>query len=232
MISTLAPLAALALAFQASPAVDPARLVPGMCEAPAAANPGAYGCYHTASLPLGVLPAAVWWHLVEYDSEAAARAADAPAGRSAVTAAYGRWWLHAFAPEGWSAEGGRRLARVGPLSLTDPARPAVARLMEARAEPFRRTRPHRHSGPEAFYMLEGSQCLETPGRRAVVGPGESLIVPEGSPMQLSGHGGQDRRTLFVVLHDADRPWMTMAADWTPALLCEAAPAEPPAGHGH
>lgn len=229
MISLVAQLVASVLAAQAAPPAA-ARLVPGMCEASAAENPGAYGCYLTVALPLGPLDAPVWWHLVEFDTEAAARAA-APPRSAAVTRSYGRWWLHAFASEGWRPSGGKRHASVGPLALNDTARPAVARLMEARAEPFRQTRPHRHSGPEAFYMLEGAQCLETPGRRSVVREGATLIVPEGAPMQLSGYGGADRRTLLVVLHDADRPWMSVAADWTPEGLCATGPPDSE-GHAH
>jgi hypothetical protein len=51
------------------------------------------------------------------------------------------------------------------------------------------------------------------------GAGESLIVPEGPPMVLTGVGSALRRTLAVVVHDATQPWTILAADWTPKGSC-------------
>ena len=79
---------------------------------------------------------------------------------------------------------------------------------------------HRHSGPEAWYMLSGTQCLETPGHTLVVSAGNSSVVRAGPPMRLSTLGSAKRRALVLVLHDSDKPWVTMVDDWKPQGLCE------------
>ena len=82
-----------------------------------------------------------------------------------------------------------------------------------------RTPVHRHPGPEAWYVLEGAPCLETPEGAHVMRAGESFVVPEGPPMMLTGVGAAVRRTLGLVLHDAAKPWNVVAADWTPKGTC-------------
>jgi hypothetical protein len=54
---------------------------------------------------------------------------------------------------------------------------------------------HRHPGVEAWYTLEGEQCLET---------------PQGKLVQKAGGPG---------VMDAALPRSTPAADWKPAGLC-------------
>jgi quercetin dioxygenase-like cupin family protein len=91
--------------------------------------------------------------------------------------------------------------------------------MAARFEPGMRTRPHSHPGPEAWVVLEGSQCLETPDGANIVAAGRSGIVKGGTPMMLFSHGDATRRSLVLILHDADRPATNLATDWRPSRLC-------------
>jgi mannose-6-phosphate isomerase-like protein (cupin superfamily) len=83
----------------------------------------------------------------------------------------------------------------------------------------RQTSVHRHSGAEAWYVLAGAQCLETPDRIIVAKAGEGAVVPEGLPMALSGIGGDIRRSVLLVIHDSSQPWMTVTSDWAPSGRC-------------
>jgi quercetin dioxygenase-like cupin family protein len=78
---------------------------------------------------------------------------------------------------------------------------------------------HLHPGPEAWYVLEGSQCVETAQGARVVRARESLVVPAGRPMLLATVGTTVRRTLAVVLHEASQPWTIPTTTWTPPGKC-------------
>jgi quercetin dioxygenase-like cupin family protein len=78
-------------------------------------------------------------------------------------------------------------------------------------------------GPEAWYVLEGTNCLETPEGVRTAGAGQSLIVPEGPPMVLTGVGPTTRRSMAVVVHDAAQPWTILSTDWTPKGACQRMP---------
>ena len=107
---------------------------------------------------------------------------------------------------------------MGPLPLT-PGRTYAAYYIEGVVPPGARTPAHRHAGPEAWYILEGTNCLETPDGVRTAGAGESLIVPEGPPMVLTGVGSTVRRAMAVVVHDAAQHWSIPAPDWTPKGAC-------------
>jgi quercetin dioxygenase-like cupin family protein len=77
--------------------------------------------------------------------------------------AFGKIWVYTIAAAGWRPVSGERVAVVGPLPVTAGER-YVARYMEAQFPPGMSTPAHRHGGPEAWYVLSGSQCLETPTR--------------------------------------------------------------------
>src|SRR5438270_230035 len=84
-----------------------------------------------------------------------------PAPRSTVVESQGRMWVYTIADKDWQPRSGKRVAVVGPLSVLT-GRQYTARYMEAMFEPGMRTAVHRHSGAEAWYLLTGTQCLETP----------------------------------------------------------------------
>ena len=176
------------------------------------------GCFVTYTELLGKLPQIpLYWHLHKYKTRQSAESAKE--SHSSVVDSFGDVWLFTIAPEGWNAKGGERIARVGPLPITDAVSYTVE-YMEASFAPGMRSRVHRHPGPEAWYVLSGEQCLETPGRRVVVKAGEGAVVPEGPPMQLFGTGQSERRTLVVILHDSSKPMSMLATDWKPSGLCE------------
>src|SRR2546426_415699 len=72
---------------------------------------------------------------------------------------------------------------------------------------------------EAWYLLSGAQCLETPEGITVARTGGGAVVPEGPPMALSSVGTETRRSVLLVLHDTSQPWITIASDWQPRGLC-------------
>ncbi len=77
---------------------------------------------------------------------------------------------------------------------------------------------HRHSGTEAWYVLTGAQCLETPSGPCIARAGETYMVG-GQPMAISGVGTETRRSVLLVLHPTGAPWVSSASDWTPKGLC-------------
>jgi quercetin dioxygenase-like cupin family protein len=175
------------------------------------------GCFVLAKEELGKLPdTPLYWHLHVYATRAAAEAAKGKNG--SVVESYGKTWLLTIADASWNPAGGQRISRVGPLPLTHAGN-YTAEYMEATFVPGMKSRVHRHPGPEAWYVLTGEQCLETPGNATVVRAGESGIVPEGPPMMLWGTGSSERRSLVLILHDASQPMTLPASDWKPPGLC-------------
>jgi quercetin dioxygenase-like cupin family protein len=116
------------------------------------------GCYIIASTPLGKLRGITqYWYLDTFPSKAAAQKAQGV--RGTVIQAAGKVWLFTIAPGGWQPTVGERVAEVGPLKVGTAEYTAV--FMDAVFDPGMKSGVHRHAGPEAWYVLEGEQCLET-----------------------------------------------------------------------
>lgn len=191
--------------------------VPGRCEAQAENGGGAIGCYLNVSVSAGELPAQVYWHIDSYRNRASA-AAEKTGGGTVVTALGGEVFLYTLnGNAAWRPAKGKRLASIGPMEAPQGG-PLVARYMEATTNSPARTRVHRHSGPEAFYIHDGAICVETSTGPTRIAKGEAKWVAGDLPMQLS-NGGDLRRSLLLVLHPASEPWMTAETDWEPAGLC-------------
>jgi quercetin dioxygenase-like cupin family protein len=223
---SLAGLAAVAGTFCAArPNAPPApiveqpaaRNVPGGCRDPAAGRNDKAGCYLTAVQPLGALPGQpLYWHLHTYPDRASA--GSAAGRRSIVVEAFGRIWLYTLAERSWRPKTGARVAVIGPLRI----RPSVhytARYMEATFPPGLKTGVHAHSGPEAWYVISGAQCLQTPDRTIIARAGDSALVPEGPAMMLSSLGDETRRSVLLVLHDSGKPWTMAQGGWLPPGPC-------------
>ena len=217
-LPTLPVLSGIALAA-ACIAGSPAQAqVPGECTAPAAGRAKELGCYLLTETPVGALrPGSAYWHIVRYNSRAAADADRRE--RETVVESLGSHWLFAIEQRPWKPRGGEEVAVIGPLPLPK-ARTYTARYMEAVSVHGLQSTVHRHSGPEAWYMLSGTQCLEVPGHSLIVNAGHTSLVKAGPPMRLSTLGSTKRRALVLVLHDSAKPWMQMARDWTPQGLCD------------
>ena len=80
---------------------------------------------------------------------------------------------------------------------------------------------HRHSGPEAWYTIQGETCLDTPnGTQVGRAGGPPVIVPGGPPMELTATGTTTRESLVLILHDASRPPTSMESTWKPRGRCQ------------
>jgi quercetin dioxygenase-like cupin family protein len=175
------------------------------------------GCFVIASVPIGKLRGITqFWYLDTFSSKAAAQRVRGP--RGTVVEAAGKAWLFTIAPGGWQAGDGERLAEIGPIKV-GKTEEYTAVYMEAVFEPGMKSGVHRHPGPEAWYVLEGEQCLETPGGTLVARAGQGAIIPAGPPMQLIATGTGKRHALVLILHDSSQPFTAPAEDWTPTGAC-------------
>jgi hypothetical protein len=154
-----------------------------------------------------------------------------------VAEAFGKYWLYTIADEHWTpatpattTTTGERVAVIGPL-LVETDKPYTARYMEAVFPPGFNPggMGHRHPGPEAWYLVSGAQCLETPNGLVIAKAGGSAMVPEGWPMTISAMGPDTRRSLVLILHKSDLPFSMDVDDeqapgaphshWRPQGLC-------------
>jgi hypothetical protein len=184
----------------------------------------------TADSSLGILPAqSLYWHIYEYPTRAAADAARGERGTTADV--FGRHWLYTIAEETWRPAAGEKTAVIGPLQVASNT-PYTARYLEAL---FRPDDPqptgegHRHPGPEAWYVVSGAQCLETPNGLIMAKAGQGAMVPDGWPMAISNVGPETRRALVLILHRTAEPYSMRIDDprspgaphshWKPQGLC-------------
>jgi quercetin dioxygenase-like cupin family protein len=161
----------------------------------------------------------VYWHLMTFRTRADAEAVRHPADVVAETE--GRVWLFSFGLRPDVRAGAQPVASVGPLP--------IPRALSYRVEVYRVVMPpaaytvvHTHPGPEAWYLLAGEQCLETPDGTIRARAGEGTIGPPGgTAMRLTNSGTGERRAFFIVVHDANLPWST-PSDWRPTGACDGA----------
>ena len=115
--------------------------------------------------------------------------------------------------------GGQHVAQVKLSPL--PQAPAYSMLVISAYIPAGMTsRVHLHSGVEAFYTVDGEQCLETPNRAFKMRKGDTLIVLTGVTMRLVATGAMPRRAFAVIVYDSSQPPTTRmpmekAADLVP-----------------
>lgn len=171
------------------------------------------GCWVTGSAELGIPPRGnLYWYIDRFADYSAAEAARGASGT--VIESYGKVWLFTIASDDLKQTPGERVAVIGPLPVT-PDTKYTASYMEGTFSPGMRSIAHRHPGPEAFYNIEGTFCLDTPGKRTVVGPNQGTFVRAGTPMQLTAIGAETRRSLVLVLHPRGRLLGTPTFGWTP-----------------
>lgn len=220
MILSLLLAGALAAAPDVAHAVPP---VPGLCSAPVPADPDTPGCYMTNVIKLPDAPPALYWHIRQFDAADAAQAEAQRHRWAAVTRIHGRTWLYVLGDRDAAISGGTPRAVIGPLTV--PHLPATALFSEAIFPPGMRTRVHSHPGPEAFYVVDGEQCMESPTDQRVIGAGGTYIVASGPHLQAAPKG---RRNLVLILAPEGVAPVVPGGDWTPTAYCAGAT---PAGGG-
>jgi len=199
---------------QAPPFSDPNQ---HPCARPVDEHVGQPGCFYDGSTNLGVIAGPRWWHIDEFPNlELAKKAATA---QSYVRVIFGRALVQTVNDKpGWTAPGGRHVSTVGPLPI-DGRVARTARFMEATFTKGMTAFPHRHAGPEAWYVFEGAQCLESPKGATIVRAGESSWIEEGPSMHLSHYGKGVRKSLVLIIHRSAESSQTLTPEWKPKGLC-------------
>jgi quercetin dioxygenase-like cupin family protein len=218
-----------ALSAQETPAVDGAR-VPFACEDQGLRDGAAFGCQLLARPTVTRFPAGpLFWHLARFasrdEAQAAARFTDIVT--EITTDAGSETWLHRFGGEGDVPRGGARAALVGPLPLPRASAYRID-VLYAVMPAGARTAAHTHPAPEAWYLLEGAQCVETREGATRTAAGEGGVASRASaPMQHASTGADPLRALLVVIRDPARP-RTAPSRWKPKGACDVpADAAPP-----
>jgi quercetin dioxygenase-like cupin family protein len=175
---------------------------------------GEPGCSIVAIRPLAIAGASrVYWHVDGFDSLGDARAAAGPL--DLVLSAHGRAWVVRVERDTVAHRASSHRAWVGPITLV-PARSYMMQIMSAYFLPGQRTPVHTHSGPEAWYVVAGEQCLETPTTVIRASAGQGAVVADGDTMRLVATGAAPRRALVLILYDAQQT-PTHIIDPGPAL---------------
>jgi hypothetical protein len=190
--------------------------VPGRCEDPAPEAGTLEGCYWDASVNLGRQRSPLYWQIDRYPDAAAAEANKTP--ESMVRTIGGRVLLQSISSSAeWSSRG-EHLATIGPLPVRTDV-DLTARFMEATSTIDEATLPHVHSGPEGFFQLDGSVCIDTSAGVHRVTPGNGVVWPAGVFMQLHASSAGLRRSLVLVVHPASEPWINRQISWKAGGHC-------------
>jgi quercetin dioxygenase-like cupin family protein len=177
-----------------------------------------FGCFRIgASTGLIFNQPQIYWHLEIFPSRAAAEAAKT--SRGVVVEEDGKVWLSEFGPKDRVSVGGNSIAVVGPLTLISGKR-YDAEIAYSVMGPDDHSRVHTHAGPEAWFVLAGEQCLDTPGGGARAHAGETMTVAAGRPMELSVIGNEVAKSMTLVIHDSTQDFGA-ASDWHPTGACRA-----------
>lgn len=164
----------------------------------------------------------LFWHLNKFPTRRGAVAAKGQTG--VVVEAEAQFWLFSFGPKNAAPKRGKRVASVGPLPLKSnklpPAKSYEIVAYFAVMRPSEYTTVHTHPGPEAWYLLAGQQCLETPAGVRKARTGEGMFAPPMMPMRLTNNGLSIRRAFFLVIHDAAQPWNIPNDEWKPTGACD------------
>ena len=175
-----------------------------------------FGCFNVATVTgLHFSQASAYWHLRVFPSRKAAEAVKSATG--IVVEEDGRVWLSEFGPRESAPRGGEPIAVIGPLQL--PAAGSYAAVLSyAVMRPGDSSRVHTHPGPEAWYVLAGEQCLETPAGASKAGAGRTMTVGSNIPMELNVTGKTLRRAFALVIHDSAQQ-RGIPSDWKPSGAC-------------
>ena len=167
---------------------------------------GEIGCSIVERKPLPTtLKEPAFWHVDKFDSAERAQAGLGPS--SIAFEAHGAWWLMSVGPQSNDHHGGNHVAEVNLSPL--PKADAYSMLIISAYIPAGMTsRVHFHSGVEAFYTVDGEQCLETKDKAFLMKSGDTLVVPAGITMRLVATGTNPRRAFAMIVYDSSKPPVT------------------------
>lgn len=167
---------------------------------------GEIGCSIVEKKPLpATLKEPAFWHIDRFDSPERAQASIGPF--SVAFEAHGAWWLMSVGPPTNDHHGGTHVAEVK-LSPLPKAQAYAMLIISAYIPAGMTSRVHFHSGVEAFYTVDGEQCLETRDRAFPMKKGDTLVVRTGITMRLVASGTKPRRAFAVIVYDSSKPPVT------------------------
>lgn len=204
------------LLFAAAIIAPSPPLVPGGCTAPAAEHRGEAGCYLLGELKVRNPPSALYWHIVEFADIEDAQAESRRHRWSTTVLAHERAWLYVMGSKNERVRRGRPVTVIGPMTVP-PGAVASIRFLVSDFPPAMRTRVHAHPGSEAFYVVDGEQCVETPTDRKKIAAGASYIVQSGLHMQAAAKG---RKSLVALILRPDQLWSQPETGWVPSDFCD------------
>ncbi len=137
---------------------------------------------------------------------------------SAVIEMDNSFWLLDVAPDLGREGHAQHTSSIRPIPLP-PATSYEIIFAYVAVPPGAHSAIHVQSGPEAWYVLAGSQCVETPDTVLHIGRGGGGMVPADTPLYLVATGTTTRRAFFVIVHDAQRPFYTEIDSWHPRGKC-------------
>jgi quercetin dioxygenase-like cupin family protein len=140
---------------------------------------------------------------------------------SAVIEMDNMFWLLNVAPTVSRQPHALQATAIRPIPLP-PAKSYEIIFAYVAVPPGAHSAIHVQSGPEAWYVLAGSQCVETPDTVLHIGQGAGGMVPADTPLYLVATGTTMRRAFFVIVHDAERPFYTEIDSWHPRGKCPTA----------
>ena len=164
---------------------------------------GEEGCTILASRPLsGAITGALYWHIDRFNSLEDAKKAAGPNGVAAE--AHGGVWLMTVEGKTKEHHGGRHVALIGPLNLP-AAECYTMRVASSLLKQGASTPVHIHSGPEAWFIVVGEQCLETEKSAHRLKAGKSFVLATNQIHRGRVQSTEMRGALALVLHDSKRP---------------------------
>lgn len=179
---------------------------------------GGMGCSYVANKALkGPFREPVYWHIDRFESGEKARAAESP--DSVAFEGHGSWWLLTVESATDNHHGGTHVSQV----LLPPLPPVLKHSMlviSSYTSPGLTSRVHHHSGVEAFFVVDGEQCLETPTHAYPMKTGDALVLPTGVTMQMVVTGSAPRRAIAAVIYDGTLPPTTPSQDAVPLIACK------------
>lgn len=120
-----------------------------------------------------------------------------------------------------------RLASSGPLAGVRPDAPYLVRFQDRSYAEGAQTPVQMGAGPQISHVLAGNLVYSTPAGLARHQGGDFLIIPTGTPRQVTNLSGAAARTLVIHLYPASDPVQVTPASVTLPSPAAATPAALP-----
>jgi quercetin dioxygenase-like cupin family protein len=127
----------------------------------------------------------------------------------------GGFWRVALESSRSEHRWGRHVTWVGPLALPSATSYGI-QIQAAAFGPGMYSVAHHHSGPEVVHVIAGEACYERPTQSAKIRPGETVVIPAGTPHRAVVPGSTVRHVFALIVYNASQP-PTTPMDMGPGL---------------